>query len=497
MAVSGGFTRGGRVLGAAEGLGAVLVVTALVAALTYAATRPTLRTRLDLTEGATYTLSEQTRSILAALEEPVTAITIMHPEFQAIPNGLAEVQARAQRYVDNLLEAYALASNGKLTVRHLDPNNEHVEVSRLAQELHLTRFNVVVLQGPTRSEQVFLEELVTIDQGFADPQSMQPAELVDLRGEAPLTSAILAVSYEKAPRIGLLQGFGGPDLANPTDPFGLATFVESLRGQGLEPVPVDLAESDVVPADIQVLVVWGPVVRMGSRVVDALAAFQRGGGSLLIAVDPLFEDADLDQWLGQLGLTRELAVLTHEDPSVQGPRRALLVIRRFQPDHPISAPIARQGYFARFDMAGGVHGQSNTSSLLALTGEDVFGDLPLGAGQPGDYTLGDGELSGSRAVAVACQPQSGGRVVLFGAASFLTNQYFETEGGRANLDLGLNSINWLVGREEAVAARPQQVYESRVDLLDSERRLIGLYVLALMPLGGVLLGLLTWWARRR
>ena len=46
-------------LGAAEGLGAVLVVTALVAALTYAATRPTLRARLDLTEGDTFTLSDE------------------------------------------------------------------------------------------------------------------------------------------------------------------------------------------------------------------------------------------------------------------------------------------------------------------------------------------------------------------------------------------------------------------------------------------------------
>lgn len=147
MALSGGFTRGGRMLGAAEGLGAVLVVTALVAALTYAATRPTLRARLDLTEGETFTLSDQTRSILRALEAPVTAVTILRPELQRVPNGLAEVQARAIAYVDNLLEAYALASGGQLTVRRLDLHAENVEIERLVQDLHLTRFNVVVIQG--------------------------------------------------------------------------------------------------------------------------------------------------------------------------------------------------------------------------------------------------------------------------------------------------------------------------------------------------------------
>jgi len=496
VALSGGFTRGWRVAGAAEGLGAVLVVAALVAALTYAATRPTLRARIDLTEGATFTLSEQTRSILGALEAPVTVVAILRPELQGLP-GLAEAQARAITYVDGLLEAYAVASNGKLTVRHLDPNNDHVEVERLAKELHLTRLNVVVLHGPTRSQQVFLEDMVTIDRGLADPQAIQPAQLVELRGEAPLTSAILAVAYEKAPRIGLLTGFGGPGLDDPTDPFGLNLFVEALRGQGLEPVPLDLAEADAVPEGLAVVIVWGPAVRLGARVTAALEAFRQRGGGVLLGIDPLLEDPDLDRWLGTLSLGRERAVLCREDPSVQGPRRALLVLRHFQPDHPITAPIARQGYFAIFDLAGGLRGSSTTSSMLVRTADDVFGDLPAAADKPGDYLLGEGELSGARAVGIAIAPPDSGRLVLFGASSFLTQQYFQTEGGRANLDLGLNSVNWLVGREEAIETRPHQVFESRVDLTDDERRLVGVYVLALMPLGGVVLGLLTWWARRR
>ena len=61
--------------------------------------------------------------------------------------------------------------------------------------------------------------------------------------------------------------------------------------------------------------------------------------------------------------------------------------------------------------------------------------------------------------------------MLFGASSLVTNQYFQAEGGRANLDLVLNSVNWLVGREEAIEARPRQVFESRVELTDDERHM--------------------------
>jgi hypothetical protein len=57
--------------------------------------------------------------------------------------------------------------------------------------------------------------------------------------------------------------------------------------------------------------------------------------------------------------------------------------------------------------------------------------------------------------------------------------------------------SWLVQRESAIAARPKQVYESRVDLTPDEQGRIVLYVIVLMPLGGVALGLLIWLARRR
>ena len=65
------------------------------------------------------------------------------------------------------------------------------------------------------------------------------------------------------------------------------------------------------------------------------------------------------------------------------------------------------------------------------------------------------------------------------------------------MDLALNAVNWLVGREEAIEARPRSVFENRIDLLDDERTTIRLYVLLWMPLSGILLGLLVWFVRRR
>jgi hypothetical protein len=497
----GGFSRGARVAGAAEGLGTALVVLALVAAIIYAASRPTLRRRLDLTEGARYTLSEQTRQVLGRLPAPVTFIVLMRPEVQGIPNGLYEVQQRAISYVENLLQEYVLASDGSVSIRTVDPNADRIEAERLVRELHLTRYNVVVAQCGERTRQVFLDDMVTVDRGLAEPPVIQPASLVDLRGEEPLTAALLAVTRDTAPRAAFLQRLAGPAPDDYTD-FGLGWFAESLRGQGFEVESFDLADATEVPAGLDLVVVWGPALPLGPRIAAALRAFHERGGALLLGIDPLLADDDLDRLLERLGVSRERAVVTRDDVPWEGERRALLTVSRFLPDHEISAAIARQGVFARMSGAGGLvrhPGAPATivAQALAITPEEVFGDRPAAEGKPGDYTFGEGELRAARALGFALSGE-GGRSVVFGNSSFLTNAFVTSaEGGKANADLGLNAANWLAGRDEAIGSRPRQVFESRVDLTDEERRTVAIYVLLLMPLGGALLGALVWFARRR
>jgi len=504
MALKGGFTRGRRFAGLAEGLGTAAVVLVLVAAVVYAATRPGLRRRLDLTESREYTLSEQTRSILGSLEQPVEFITIMRPEIQSLPTGLYEVQRRAIDYVHNLLEEYSIASGGDVSVRRVHPDNDRIEVESLVRELHLTRYNVVIARSGARSRQIFLEDLVTIDPGLADRHAMQPATLVDLRGEQPLTSVLLDLGSEERPRLGVLRGFGGPTVDDPTDGAGLSLFLEAVRMQGIEVVPFDLPDGADVPSELDLIMVWGPRVGIGPRRAEALASWHAEGGPLLLAIDPVVRDMDMDVLLARAGVGREKYTICLVDGPWEGVRRTLLSISRWQTDHEISAAIARQRIFATFAGAGGLARSkqapaSRHAAVLAITSEAVFGDAPAGQGQPGDFVFGPEDTNaGARTVAIALEEGDSGRAVVFGCSSFITRDFLTgAEGGRANMDLALNSVNWLAEREEAIEARPRSVYESRVDLLDSERRQVILYVLGLMPLGGVLLGMLVWFVRRR
>jgi hypothetical protein len=499
----GGFSRGRRWLGAAEGLGTAAAVLAIVAVVTYAATRPTLRHRLDLTEGAQFSLTDQTRQVLASLPRPVHADLLMRPEIGAtvVPNGLFEVQAHAIQYVDGLLREYELASRGKLVVRRLNPDVDRLEAEELARKFQLTRYNVLVVTGGERNHVVRLEDMVTIDRGLVVGESVRPAQLVELRGEAPLTAALLDVGQDDPPRVGFLRGLGGP-APDQQDNFSLFLFHEQVRGQGLQPESVDLRQGGSVPEGVQTLVVWGPEIPLGPRLRDELLAFHDRGGSLLIGVDPLHEDPDLDAVLGQLGLERERHILCREDPLVQGQRRSSLAITRFSAGQEITAPIAKQGTFVNVFGAGGLGRRADapagTSCEPLLTApEDCFGDIPSAPGTPGDWTLGPGEVAGPRVLGYAVTGK-GGRAAVFGASSFLTTYFLlSPEGGSGNLDLALNTINWLARREQSIGARPRQVYESRVDLTPAENQQVLLYVVLLMPLGGLALGVIVWMARRR
>ena len=502
MALKGGFTRGRRWAGASEGVLTVVVIALLVFAVTYAATRPSLRVRIDLTENQAFTLSEQTHQVLENLERPVTFTAIMKPELSMFL-GLATVQAQAAEYVVNLLDEYAVISGGQVTVRALNPDTDRAEVDPLVREHHLTRYNVVLVTAGERTEQVFLEELVTIDRGLADPQQMTPAELVDLRGEGPLTSALLSVSAEVSPRVDFVVGHGEARIDDVSSENGIGLYAEALRGQGLEPRSLELYATNTVPRDTDVVVIAAPRRSFDPDEIDALIRFHEDGGALLLLVEPSLGTYDdgLDPLLAELGLAREQTRLCTLDTAIDPQYRAVLTIRRFL-EHPITAPIHRQGTFARLLEVCALGKDPRVAGerpwrTLALTEEAVFGDIPGPEGL-GDFELGDREQAGPRAIAYALDDGTRGRVVVVGSASFVLNGFFgTTSGGPANADLALNAVNWLAQREDAVAARPRSVFESRVDLIEDELSDIRGYVLAWMPLGAIALGLLVWFLRRR
>jgi len=85
------------------------------------------------------------------------------------------------------------------------------------------------------------------------------------------------------------------------------------------------------------------------------------------------------------------------------------------------------------------------------------------------------------------------RLIVVGSSAFLANQTI-TE---ADMDFVLNSLNWLLDREEVIGITPKTAHNLSLNLTQSQLSLIALLVMGAIPAGAGLLGVIVWLKRRR
>ena len=85
------------------------------------------------------------------------------------------------------------------------------------------------------------------------------------------------------------------------------------------------------------------------------------------------------------------------------------------------------------------------------------------------------------------------RMVVVGTSSFVDNG--SLAGG--NLDFFMNSLNWLLQREQLIAVGPKLPEEFRLDMSPNQARAVYGLVIGGMPLAVAVLGLFVWTKRRK
>jgi ABC-type uncharacterized transport system involved in gliding motility auxiliary subunit len=81
-----------------------------------------------------------------------------------------------------------------------------------------------------------------------------------------------------------------------------------------------------------------------------------------------------------------------------------------------------------------------------------------------------------------------------GDSDFAGNQLI---GEFRNRDLFVNAVNWLLGDVDAISIRPGQARASRMQLSSEQFLQIRYLSLFVLPQVIAILGVLSWWLRRR
>jgi ABC-type uncharacterized transport system involved in gliding motility auxiliary subunit len=455
----------------------VAIVLGILVAINYIGAKA--NKRWDLTANKQFSLSDQTRNVLAKLDSPLDVLVFAQ-------------EGEFQQWQDRLKE-YQYASK-KLSVQYIDPDKKPA----VARQNQVTTYGTVVFNYKGRTERV------------------------TSNSEQDLTNGIIKVVSGQQKKVYFTQGHGEKDTTS-SEREGYNTISTALTHENYTVDKVVLAQAGSVPDDASVVVVAGPHVDFFPNEIDALKKYLDKGGKLLLEIDPPDKP-------GSPPLTNLIA-LAHDwgmdvgnniVVDISGMGRligtdASVPVAANYPSHPITQ---RFTYLTAFPLArsvtpvsGGVNGHIAQTvvetSPRSWADADIKTVLTTGKVAPPDESKGDKKGPVSIAAAVSASASSSAdsgktsdgsdaskaetRVVVFGDSDFPSNAALGIQGNR---DLFLNTIGWLSQQENLISIRPKEADDRRLTLTAAQQTNIAWLSLLIIPACVIGAGVYTWWRRR-
>ena len=477
-------------------LAQVFLALSLAALCNYIAARDFFRA--DLTRERKYSLSPETQAQIENLAEPVTII-VTRP-----PRGSGEAQRIVYDDLDALLRQYEIAGR-------CPGGANRIRIERVSVFTQTRRAQEIVARYGIAREQTNTLIVVSGDQ-FKEVQGGLLYEVDDegnqtFTGERALTSAIIEVSQPDKPVIYFLTGHGErrPDDVDPVTGFSQATDFLLRRNWDIR--QLDLNETPQVPEDAALLIIAAPQVPLLPREVSAVSTYLRERRGRVIAMIEPGTKTGMDVLFDDWGLLLPDHVVIEPAAGAITPQGEM-VVRRYA-DHPILEYLIREKISCQFgysrpvvenlgsapdatrkltfllftsDQSWGELSYRNAETVQMDPQEDLSGPLPIAAVS---------DRSGETATGLA---PTGGRLVVFGSASFASNGMYNTLG---NFLLFKNTVEWIAERDARMLNIPPRRWKP-VDLAVTEAQITGLWLnLLYLPGAVAAIGILIAILRRR
>ncbi len=437
--------------------------------------------RVDLTESGAFTLSEQTRTILNALDQPIT--------IKAFYATAAPEQTKAT----DLLETYRYASP-KIQYEFIDPDRE----PDVAKRYEVRSYGTLVLEG------------------YGKKQAIPNAD------EEGLTNALLKLTRNEPKKLYFLAGHGERSLEM-SDKEGYSSVREALVKENYTTADLNLLQKAEIPADAALVVVAGPQKPLFPQEIATLKAFLDDGGKLMVFLDP-YHDGGLTQFLKDYGVELGDDIVIDKLSRVFGGSYLMPVVMEYGA-HRITEnfelatfyPEARSVSPAKEPPPGIVlealastseNAWAEKDQEMLKQGEAAFDEKadtvgpislavlaeiarrPKEAAGPGTTAGKDGQVDSKE----PNEPQANPAFLLVvGDSDFAANTYFGLSG---NQDLLLNMVNFLAEEKNLISIKSQEKLNQPMLMTQTQAWTIFLVVLVLVPLLVVASGLVVYRARR-
>lgn len=484
LQISGG--RVGRIFFGLNAMAGAFLALVLFGILNFISYRH--HARIDISRVQFYGLSEKTERILEGISNRVDVVIY----FQPGRSGYDDIV--------NLLDQYA-ARQPDIELTRIDPDRDLASAEEYAKRYDLDRSNVVVFDNQGKIRAVEEEEIFDLDK--APLKNGEIPHKILFRGEQVFTSALQSVLSAERPKLYFLQGHGE---GNPLDfdpRSGFSKCAAALRNDNIDVSLLTLGEAGNVPEDCQGLIIAGPAKSFSQQEIELIDAYLADNGSLLLMLESM-RKVGLDAFCAKWGVAISEDIVIDKTRTISGRE---LFITSYNP-HPITAGLEGKSSI--------MYLPCQVEPIVPGPGDSRAADLPkvsvLATSTAKGWAESDwmhtpmefdpeSEKGGALSVAVAVErglqseldvKVDPSRMVVFGDSDFVSNAGL----AGANIDFFLAAVDWMLEREQMISIAPKAFDESRLVLTRSQIMLLGVLIVAGLPLLVALTGFGVWLFRR-
>jgi ABC-2 type transport system permease protein len=461
--------------------------------------------RWDLSRNSKYALSGLTRKFLGSLKKEIKIYVFFSSTATKSPG------AELYNDVENLLKEYEYAGKRHIRVETVDPYRDITRARELQEKFRFgSNDNIIILDCEGRQRTIRAVDLA--DYGSSEMfDDNQAPEIRSFKGEQVLTSALIELIQDKAPRIGLVTGHR--ELAF-NDNASLSRFRDLLEGEHFELQEINLSGLDKIPSDYAAVFLAGPTYDLNAQEVGLLRRYWNEDGRLFVLLNGRAKTPTLDSFLNELGLhPDDDLIVTRAKTGIQEESVTLDVYAQILGSASFLKSLSQvPGYFPGGSRSIGIDEQRlkqlgvRASKMLTPAVPTYWGEKDDFLHSNADPTFHEGtDLSPPLFLAWALekgsiedqrvQVRSSSRLVLIGNVDFIRDESLTRAA--PDVDFLLLCVNWLTDREHLLAIAPKTPHPYMLDLTPVQMERILFLTLIGIPLLVAILGTAVWAVRRQ
>jgi len=452
--------------------------------------------RYDITEDRKYALSPETVSYIQELDEPIRIIVTQSTDDSSTELGAIFTD------IKNLVKEYVYeaekSGKGPIQSQYINVFQQTRLAQGLVEEFGVKQNNLIIFASENKHRVILFDEVY----------KMEEMERTAFRGEQIFTSAMLDVSSPDGNSIYFLKGHGELEVES-VDPInGLSQLTEQLKLRNFNVDTLDLTSPESrIPEDADLVVLAGPKQPLLAREVNILKDYLgENAGRLIVLIDPITNN-NLGDLFYQWGVLAEDMVMLDSAPGFMMSGGDIL-LRRFDPDHPITESIAKNSQSVVVGLSRPVRADIGAPIDDRLTVRAIVGGSETSYGErfyrdQDQFGYNENvDLKGPVSVVVVSERSissdlgidiPGGRLVVFGTSQLITNTGLNVLG---NFNLILNTLNWALDRNNLLSIAPKPIDKLHITLSQEEMKKLRFALWFLLPGCSAIFGTFVSWLRR-